>query len=112
MMIGEIGSTEYGGSKAAWIKDMLAKIPTSYPKIRGLLWFEQIRRRHGLADRDLGSATGAFAAGIQNPAYAGNTFGSPAAAARSSPPAEPSRRSAQAPSSTNVQRSCRALNSV
>ena len=41
LMIGEVGSSEYGGSKAAWIKDMLAKIPTKYPKIRGLLWFDK-----------------------------------------------------------------------
>ena len=53
LMIGEVGSTEYGGSKATWISDMLSEIPTDYPKIRGLLWFDKYRRRHGLADRDL-----------------------------------------------------------
>jgi hypothetical protein len=75
MIVGEVGSTEYGGSKAAWISDMLSKIPTSYPKIRGLLYFE----KHDSADWPLetsSSAVDAFASGIANSAYAENTFGS------------------------------------
>jgi hypothetical protein len=74
MIIGEVGSTEYGGSKAAWISDMLAKIPTSYPKIRGLLYFE----KRDSADWPLETSTSAveaFAAGIQNSAYGVNSFG-------------------------------------
>ncbi len=35
MVIGEIGSSERGGSKAEWLQDALARAP-SYPKIRGL----------------------------------------------------------------------------
>ena len=41
MMIGEVGSSELGGSKAAWIADMLAKLPTEYPKVRAVLWFDK-----------------------------------------------------------------------
>jgi hypothetical protein len=76
LMIGEIGSTEYGGSKAAWIQDALAKIPASYPKIRGMLWFEQFDDGMDWPIETSSSATSAFAAGIQNPAYASNQFGS------------------------------------
>ena len=76
LMIGEIGSTEYGGSKAAWIQDTLAKIPASYPKIRGLLWFEQFDDGMDWPIETSSSATSAFAAGIKNPAYASNQFGS------------------------------------
>jgi hypothetical protein len=76
LMISEIGSTEYGGSKAAWIQDALAKIPVSYPKIRGLLWFEQFDDGMDWPIETSSSATSAFAAGIQNPAYASNQFGS------------------------------------
>jgi hypothetical protein len=76
LMISEIGSTEYGGSKAAWIQDALAKIPTSYPKIRGMLWFEQFDDGMDWPIETSAGATSAFAAGIQNPAYAGNQFGS------------------------------------
>jgi hypothetical protein len=76
LMISEIGSTEYGGSKAAWIQDALAKIPTSYPKIRGLLWFEQFDDGMDWPIETSASATSAFASGIQNPAYASNQFAS------------------------------------
>jgi mannan endo-1,4-beta-mannosidase len=79
MMVGEVGSTEYGGSKAAWISDMLAKIPSSYPKIRGLLWFEKFDSGMDWPLETSASATSAFAAGIRNPAYAANSFGSLAA---------------------------------
>ncbi len=76
LMISEIGSTEIGGSKASWIQDALAKIPTSYPKIRGVLWFEQFDDGMDWPIETSSSATSAFATGIQNPAYAGNQFGS------------------------------------
>ena len=41
MVIGETASTEYGGSKAAWITDMLkTQLPLNFPKIKGFLGFE------------------------------------------------------------------------
>ena len=40
MLIGEMGSTEQGGSKASWIDEALTAIPAYYPQIRGLLWFD------------------------------------------------------------------------
>ncbi|HEX5713240.1 MAG TPA: glycosyl hydrolase [Solirubrobacterales bacterium] len=76
MIVSEVGSTEHGGSKAAWIKDMLAKIPVNYPKIRGLLWFEKFDDGMDWPIETSAGATSAFAEGMKNPAYAGNTFGS------------------------------------
>jgi hypothetical protein len=76
LMISEVGSTEYGGSKAAWIKDMLAKVPSAYPKIRGLLWFEKFDDGMDWPIETSSSATAAFAEGMKNPAYAANSFGS------------------------------------
>jgi Glycosyl hydrolase family 26 len=76
MIVSEVGSTEHGGSKSAWIEDMLAKVPTAYPKIRGLLWFEKYDDGMDWPLVSSGSATAAFASGIQAPAYAGNGFGS------------------------------------
>jgi mannan endo-1,4-beta-mannosidase len=76
MVIGEVGSTEHGGSKAAWIQDMLAKLPTTYPKVRGLLWFN----RHAEGEpmdwsiETSSSSIEAFSSGIQDPAYVGNEF--------------------------------------
>ena len=55
---------------------MLAKVPTDYPKIRGLLWFEKYDDGMDWPLATSSSAGSAFAAGIANPAYAGNTFGS------------------------------------
>ncbi len=76
LMISEVGSTEYGGSKAAWIKDMLAKIPVDYPKIRGVLWFDKFDDGMDWPIETSASATAAFAEGLQNPAYAGNGYSS------------------------------------
>jgi hypothetical protein len=81
MMIGEVASTEYGGSKAAWIKDMLAKIPTDYKKIRALLWFDKFDSSMDWPVETSTSATAAWAEGLQSSAYLGNAFAdlSPAA---------------------------------
>jgi len=74
MMIGEVASSEYGGSKAAWMKDMLARIPSEYQKIKALLYFDKFDSNMDWPLETSTSATTAFAEGIQNPAYAGNTF--------------------------------------
>ena len=76
MVIGEMGSTEYGGSKADWIKEALSEVPANYPKIRGLLWFEKYDSGMDWPIESSSSATSAFAAGIQNPAYVGNDYSS------------------------------------
>jgi hypothetical protein len=81
MMIGEVASTEYGGSKAAWIKDMLAKIPTDYKQIRAVLWFDKFDSNMDWPVETSSSATAAFAEGLQSSAYLGNTFSSLSAAA-------------------------------
>jgi hypothetical protein len=41
MVLGEVASDERGGSKASWIKSALATIPKKFPKIRGLVWFDE-----------------------------------------------------------------------
>jgi hypothetical protein len=41
MIVGEVGSTETGGSKARWIRNMFAALPKRFPRIRGFLWFDQ-----------------------------------------------------------------------
>jgi hypothetical protein len=81
MMIGEVASTEYGGSKATWIKDMLAKIPAAYPQIRALLWFDKFDSNMDWPVETTSSAASAFAEGLQNPAYVGNSFSNLAATA-------------------------------
>jgi hypothetical protein len=74
MMLGEVGSSEYGGSKSAWVKDALAKVPTSYPQIRALLWFDKFDDNMDWPIETSTSATAAFAEGIQSPAYVGASY--------------------------------------
>jgi Glycosyl hydrolase family 26 len=76
MLIGEVGSSEYGGSKPAWIADALARIPVAYPQIRGLLWFDTLADNMDWPIETSTAATAAFAAGIQGPEYVGNNFSS------------------------------------
>ncbi len=40
IMIGEIASTELGGSKATWIADLAAALPALLPQVRALVWFD------------------------------------------------------------------------
>jgi Glycosyl hydrolase family 26 len=40
MLIGEIGSTEHGGSKAGWIRNMFGALATRFRHIHGLLWYD------------------------------------------------------------------------
>jgi hypothetical protein len=76
MIIGEVGSSEYGGSKATWIREMLSELPTQYPKIHGVLWFDKYDDSMDWPIETSSSATAAFAEGIKNSAYTTNTFGS------------------------------------
>ena len=86
LIIGETAASEYGGSKAGWITDMLGKIPTEYPGIRGVLWFEKYDDGMDWPIETSSNATSAFAAGIQNPAYATNSFASLSAGGPIPPP--------------------------
>jgi beta-mannanase len=40
LMIAETASTELGGSKATWIEQTFAQIPTSFPHIKAIVWFD------------------------------------------------------------------------
>jgi len=76
MMIGEVASSEYGGSKATWIREMLTQIPAEYPKIRALIWFERFDSGMDWPLETSSTATAAFADGVQNPIFETNTFSS------------------------------------
>jgi hypothetical protein len=39
ILIGETASSEYGGSKADWIRDMFKVLPVKFPKVTGVYWF-------------------------------------------------------------------------
>lgn len=80
MIIGEISSTEQGGSKAAWISNMFRVLPSTFPDIHGLVWYEvDSSGPGGHSDwriESSKSAVGAFTRGISSAAFAGNHYSS------------------------------------
>ncbi len=80
MILGEVGSTESGGSKAQWLSDMFSALPTRFPNVRGLLWFDKYES--GLSNysdwpvESSPSSSAAFVAGIAFSAFTTNTLGS------------------------------------
>jgi hypothetical protein len=75
MMIAEVGSSEYGGSKADWVRDATAKAATEYPSIRALLWFDKFDDGMDWPLETSASAGAAFAEGVQSPSYVANSYG-------------------------------------
>lgn len=62
IILAEVGSTETGGSKSAWIMEALTQhLATDYPRVRALVWFD-IRKE---AAWDLQSSPEAFGAWVE-----------------------------------------------
>jgi hypothetical protein len=84
VMIGEIGSYEYGaGDKATWITNMLNALPTNFPQIKALVWFNwRINEGGTWKNWEIESSTSSQAAwstGIGAPYYAAaSSFAMPA----------------------------------
>jgi beta-mannanase len=81
MLIGETASSETGGSKAEWIRQLFESLPSEFPRIRGLIWFDKEESGQGWPIGTSTSATEAFATGIASERYEANSF----ASAESSP---------------------------
>ena len=79
-MIAETGSSEKGGSKAAWIRDALeVQLPQTFPAVKGLVWWNRADDGWDWPIETSAPATAAFAAGISSPYYADNRFSALAA---------------------------------
>ena len=75
MMIGETSSSEYGGSKAAWITDALAvQLPINFPNVKALAWFNVNADNLDWVIETSSSAQSAFAAGISSDYYSAKNF--------------------------------------
>jgi hypothetical protein len=74
MVIGETASEERGGSKAGWIKETLNVIPRDFPKIRGLVWFDEKDQSQDWPIESSKSATMAFANAIANKIWRPNLY--------------------------------------
>lgn len=92
MMIGEVASLEYGaGVKAGWISSMLSELPTSFPMIKALVWFNWRNDHNGTWESNeiesSASSQAAWAGGIASPYYAAaSSFAMPAALSKIQPP--------------------------
>ena len=80
ILIGETASTEWGGSKSAWITDALkTQVPVTFPKIRAVAWMNwNILANGGRYDWQIessASAQSAFASAISLQNYVTNNYG-------------------------------------
>jgi hypothetical protein len=77
IMLGEVASSEDGGSKASWISDMLeTQLPTAFPMIKAVVWMNWNIDDPSVSwpiESSSGSQS-AFAAGIAPPYYTSNQF--------------------------------------
>jgi hypothetical protein len=88
MLLGEVASNEIGGSKPAWIKNMLREVPR-YRKVRGLVWFDVKDRNTHWPLESSKQAANAFAKGIQRSVYRPNEFAGLTTSGPLSPPSWP-----------------------
>ncbi|MEK6276833.1 MAG: glycosyl hydrolase [Actinomycetota bacterium] len=79
MVLGEVASSDSGGSKAAWIRNMLRTIPNKYRKIRGIIWNDVHDRDTNWPIETSRSATRAFRRGIGRRVYQPSRFANLAA---------------------------------
>jgi len=78
MMIAEIASAEQGGDKAGWItQGLLTDLPTLFPRIRAVIWFNANREANWRIDSSQ-AALSAFQSAAQSPLYQNRLLGSSA----------------------------------
>jgi mannan endo-1,4-beta-mannosidase len=74
MVIGEIASSDRGGSKAAWIRNMLHKVRTRYRRVRALIWMDVNERNTNWPIEKPRRVRNAFRHGIRSRAFVPNIF--------------------------------------
>jgi Glycosyl hydrolase family 26 len=75
LMIGEMASTEIGGSKARWIADALGRqVTLRFPRIRAVIWFNKHWAGMDWPIESSRAARQAFRAAIRSPVYVANRF--------------------------------------
>lgn len=68
VFIGETGCTTRGGNKAAWIRDMFRVVPTRFPRLRGIVYWNSVGSSDWRLDSDAKSVA-AFRAGAASANY-------------------------------------------
>jgi hypothetical protein len=71
MLFAEIGSSELGGDKAAWMRRaLLVDIPTSFPRVQAVVWFHEAKETDWRVNSSP-AALAAYAAAAASPTYQG-----------------------------------------
>ncbi len=74
LIIGEVASSQDGGSKSAWITEMLANLPRNYPRIRAFVWFDIPENSVDWPVETGRASLAAFSRGIDSSLYRSNTY--------------------------------------
>jgi hypothetical protein len=74
MLLGEFGTSPYGGHKAVWIRNMLSVIPKKYPRIRGLVYLDGYDRGIDWPIESSAAVLTKFARGIRRPIFVANNY--------------------------------------
>jgi hypothetical protein len=74
LMIGEVASSEHGGSKGAWITEMFNEIANVDVKVQAVVWFDWAQEGDWPIETSPAS-TAAFSRGISSSTFTTNTFG-------------------------------------
>jgi hypothetical protein len=74
VLLGEMASSTSGGKKGAWIREMFNVLPTEFPRVRGIVWYDSIDRGIDWPIETSLGATRAFSTGIHKGIYVGNRY--------------------------------------
>jgi Glycosyl hydrolase family 26 len=74
MLIGEIATTEKGGSKSAWITGFLHNLTKRYPLVNGIAWFEKFDSGYDWPIETSASSQAAFSREIASPLFEPNRY--------------------------------------
>ncbi len=75
MVLAEIASSGGGPLKAEWIRGMFKSVHEKFPRVRGLIWFNQVQQGVSWPLENSLEATDAFAWGLRRHPYRSNQYG-------------------------------------
>ncbi len=75
IMIGEISSSEVGGSKPEWIRQMFSDLPSKFPNVKAFIWFN-INKETDWRIESSEESKRAFREGINSSYFASNNYAS------------------------------------
>lgn len=86
VVVGEVASDDRGGSKAAWIRDLLSIVPSRYRRIHALIWYEEKDQGMHWPIESTNASKKSFAKWISKSVYLPNIYAGLATAGPIPPP--------------------------